>query len=432
MMLRTPRSISLARNFLKDRRGGVLIYVAIALPVFLGISGLAVDVSVWHAHKRSIQTIADAGAVAGASELVRMIEASNRNDLADTAAREDATATGAKVSDQITVNIPPTAGDYAGATNAVEVIVTRDAPSLLSRLVFPQQASVSARAVSFAAHGEYCIYALNSSKANALHISGSAAMTIGCGVVVNSTASAPDEALHVTGGGCLNASVIKVVGDYSQSGCYDKAEPFQGTEPVGNPLEGKFSAPPEVSWPCEPTSNLVVDASNSPYDLSAGLHCKKIDVKNGGILRLAPGTHVLEKGISAVGGIIKEQPGSTGITLYFGPDTKSSETINFSSDPIVTLSAPTTGPYAHLLIYVDEAATGNVQHNLTAHADSVFNGLIYMPGHDIDFSGSSDTMGETVMIIADEIKLSGDANFSNLSTIPFFLNQEDLKPRLSE
>jgi hypothetical protein len=257
-------------------------------------------------------------------------------------------------------------------------------------------------------------------------------MTIGCGVVVNSTASAPDEALHVTGGGCLNASVIKVVGDYSQSDCYDKAEPFQGTEPVSNPLEGKFSAPPEVSWPCEPTANLVVDALNSPYDLPAGLHCKKIDVKNDGILRLAPGTHVLEKGISAVGGIIQEQPGSTGITLYFGPDTKSSETIKFSSDPIVTLSAPTTGPYAHLLIYVDEAATGNVQHNLTAHADSVFNGLIYMPGHDIDFSGSSDTMGETVMIIADEIKLSGDANFSNLSTIPFFLNQEDLKPRLSE
>jgi Flp pilus assembly protein TadG len=138
MMFRTPRSIPLARNFLKDRRGGVLIYVAIALPVFLGISGLAVDVSVWHAHKRHIQTIADAGAVAGASELVRMIEASNRNDLADTAAREDATASGAKVSDQITVNIPPTAGDYAGATNAVEVIVTRDAPSLLSRLVEPR------------------------------------------------------------------------------------------------------------------------------------------------------------------------------------------------------------------------------------------------------------------------------------------------------
>ncbi len=428
MMLRTPRSIPLARKFLKDRHGGVLIYVAIALPVFLGISGLAVDVSVWHAHKRHIQTIADAGAVAGASELVRMIEASNRNDLADTAAREDATASGAKVSDQITVNIPPTTGDYAGATNAVEVIVTRDAPSLLSRIVFPQQATVSARGVAFAAYGEYCIYSLNSSEANALHISGGAAMSLDCGVMVNSSASAPDEALHVTGGGCLNASVIKVVGDFSGSGCYNTSEPFQGTEPIENPLAGYFSAPAAASGACTTSGNLTVH-SGDVVDLPAGRHCGKITVQNGGTLRLAGGTHVLDKALTVHGTLI-EQVGSTGVTLYLGPDTGSSDSLNFASDADVTLSAPTTGPYADLLIYVDEAATGDVKHNLTAKTSSSLAGLIYMPGQDIEFSGSSGT--DTVMLVADEIKLSGQANFGNLGAIPFFLDQADLKPRLSE
>ena len=428
MMLRTPRSTPLARNFLKDRRGGVLIYVAIALPVFLGVSGLAVDVSVWHAHKRHIQTIADAGAVAGASELVRMIEASNRNDLADTAAREDATASGAKVSDQIAVNIPPTAGDYAGATNAVEVIVTRDAPSLLSRFVFPQQASVSARAVAFASEGEYCIYSLNSSKANALHVSGGAAMSLDCGVMVNSSASAPDEALHVTGGGCLNASVIKVVGEFSGSGCYNTSEPFQGTEPHENPLDGYFSAPAAASGICTTSGNLTVH-SGDVVDLPAGRHCGKITVQNGGTLRLAGGTHVLDKALTVHGTLI-EQAGSNGVTLYLGPDTGNSDALNFASDADVTLSAPTTGDYANLLIYVDEAATGDVKHNLTAKTSSSLAGLIYMPSHDIEFSGSSGT--DTVMLVADEIKLSGQANFGNLGAIPFFLDQADLKPRLSE
>jgi Flp pilus assembly protein TadG len=346
MMLRRPRSNPLARKFLKDRYGGVLIYVAIALPVFLGVSGLAVDVSVWHAHKRHIQTIADAGAVAGASELVRMIEASNRNGLADTAAREDATASGAKVSDQIAVNIPPTGGDYAGATNAVEVIVTRDAPSLLSRFVFPQQASVSARAVAFASEGEYCIYSLNSSKANALHISGGAAMSLDCGVMVNSSASAPDEALHVTGGGCLNASVIKVVGEFSGNGCYNTSEPFQGTEAIENPLAGKFPTPAAASGICTTSGNLTVH-SGDDVDLPAGRHCGKITVQNGGTLRLAGGTHVLDKALTVHGTLIEKDDPPPGVTLYMGPDTGNSDALNFAADADVTLSAPTTpGPYA--------------------------------------------------------------------------------------
>ena len=36
------------------------------------------------------------------------------------------------------------------------------------------------------------------------------------------------------------------------------------------------------------------------------------------------------------------------------------------------------------------------------------------------------------MLVADEIKLSGQANFGNLGAIPFFIDQADLKPRLSE
>jgi hypothetical protein len=253
-------------------------------------------------------------------------------------------------------------------------------------------------------------------------------MSLDCGVMVNSSASAPDEALHVTGGGCLNASVIKVVGDFSGSGCYNTTEPFQGTEAIENPLDGYFSAPAAASGACTTSGNLTVH-SGDDIDLPAGRHCGKITVQNGGTLRLAGGTHVLDKALTVHGTLI-EQAGSTGVTLYLGPDTGNSDALNFASDADVTLSAPTTGDYANLLIYVDEAATGDVKHNLTAKTSSSLAGLIYMPSHDIEFSGSSGT--DTVMLVADEIKLSGQANFGNLGAIPFFLDQADLKPRLSE
>ena len=438
--------ISQVRNFCKDRRGGVLIYVALAIPVFLGVSGLAVDISVWHANKRSVQTLADAGAIAGASELTRMVDAANRETLADTAAREDATASGAKITDQIAVNIPPTSGDYEGATNAVEVIITREAPSLLSRVISPGDREVSARSVAFAAYGEYCVYALNNSAPNSLQVSGGASMTLGCGVAVNSNASAPDEALHVTGGGCLNASVIKVVGDYSSGGCYNDAEPFQGTEALANPLAGRFSAPAEASGACttsgnirvrendeEPTADVVPNDidGDGVYDLIAGRHCGSITVQKDGILRLAEGVHVFDKGIGVQGTVI-EHPMSGGVTFYLGPDTGNSDTIDFQAEASVTISAPTTGPYANVLIYVDEAATGNVSHNFTAQTSAAYSGLIYMPGHDLNFAGDTTAGGEAVMLIADEIKLTGQADFANLETIPFFVDQEDLKPRLSE
>jgi len=431
-MSRIRRQVGKLKTFGRDHRGGVLIYVALAIPVFLGVSGLAVDISVWHAHKRAIQTLADAGAVAGASELSRMTTASNRESLADAAVREDALASGAKASDVITVNIPPTAGDFIGATNAVEVIVTRDVPTMLSRLINPNDTQVSSRSVAFAAEGQFCVYSLNTSSPNAFQVSGGAQMDLSCGVMVNSDASAPDDALHVTGGGCLNANYIKVVGDYSAGGCYNDAEPFQQTEAIGDPLSGYFSPPPEATATCASSAKITVEdaATNGPYDLSAGRHCGAIEVKNGGVLRLASGTHVIDKGLSAVGGEIIGQPSYTGVTLYFPPDTNNSTTLDLSSNPRIDLKAPESGPYEGLLIYVDEAATGNVKHNLTANSVSVLDGLIYMPGHDVDIEGQAGA--QMSMLIADEIKLSGGASFTNSTSIPFFTAQEELKPRLSE
>ena len=60
-----------ARAAMRDRRGAVLIYTALAAPVFIGTVGLSVDVAGWQAQKRQLQTIADAAALGGALERLR-------------------------------------------------------------------------------------------------------------------------------------------------------------------------------------------------------------------------------------------------------------------------------------------------------------------------------------------------------------------------
>jgi hypothetical protein len=157
------------------------------------VAGLAVDVAAWQAQKRSIQTTADAAAFAGANELVRLHNKTNRDDGA-TAAAELAAAMNNYVDpddgdpdpDALTINIPPLYGEFAGATNAVEAIVRRPVPTFLAGLVFDGPAHVSARSVAHADYGEYCVMALNSSQPNSLKVSGGANLNLNCGVYVNS------------------------------------------------------------------------------------------------------------------------------------------------------------------------------------------------------------------------------------------------------
>jgi hypothetical protein len=52
------------------QRGGVLVLVAISLTALLGITALAIDTGNFRAHRRQLQSAADAGALAGAAQLI--------------------------------------------------------------------------------------------------------------------------------------------------------------------------------------------------------------------------------------------------------------------------------------------------------------------------------------------------------------------------
>jgi hypothetical protein len=405
------------RRFFKESSGGIFIYTALALPLLLGVAGLAVDVSIWHVHKRTVQTTADAGAIGATNEIFRSIDDTSREDKAKVVAETEAANNGFVAgSDTITVNIPPLSGDFAGATNAVEVIIRRPVPTYLASLVFDGGAFVSARAVGRVIGGDFCILSLNTTALDALKVSGGADVTLGCGVYVNSENV---EAIDTPGGGCLNAAVIKTAGSYNKSGCYNPA-PYESTQPTLNPLEGQFSPPPEASLACDaflPNSGLKVDSDNSPYTLPPGNHCKNVTVQAGGELILADGNHVFSDAqIKSTGGSLHSEVAGDGVTLYFPDTTGASDGFDISGGD-VNLTAAQSGPLAGVLIYVDEnAPSGNFSHNITAQGTSSLTGLIYAPSQDVNFAGG--TEAQAIAIIADEISLSGQAGFINIGSIP--------------
>ncbi len=74
---------------------------------------------------------------------------------------------------------------------------------------------------------------------------------------------------------------------------------------------------------------------------------------------------------------------------------------------MVTLSAPTSGVYAGILVYQDRNTTANVVHKLNGGSTMALDGIIYTPSTTVEFTGGSSSDSLSIVVIADTVKLGG-------------------------
>ena len=214
MSLLTRRCLTVGRRVRADERGALAVITALALPVLLGFAALGVDVAGWYAQSRAIQTAADAAAVSAALESLRTGDAGQ----IELAALRDAARNGIgpDTGDEITVNIPPESGPYAGDSSAAEVVVSRPGALFFGHILTSDGPVLTARSVAranFAVSNTYCVWAMNPDLSAAFKVSGGAVVELDCGVFVN---SADASALSQNGeGSCITASKIRVVGGFT-------------------------------------------------------------------------------------------------------------------------------------------------------------------------------------------------------------------------
>ena len=145
---RADRAAGFWLRLLRDSTAGTTTLVAFAAPVFVGALGVGIDTSAWYIEKRKVQQQADAAALGGA----RVKGAGQTNTTARTVATRDAQRNGfvASGTSTLTFNSPPTSGGYTGKSTAVEVIVTKQLPSLFSSYLLGVSArTVTGRAVGY-------------------------------------------------------------------------------------------------------------------------------------------------------------------------------------------------------------------------------------------------------------------------------------------
>lgn len=390
----------------RDQGGAVAIIMALVIPILVGAVGLAVEVGMWYAERRSLQTAADAAAMGAAWEL--NIAGGN----ATAAATADAVRNGfsAAGGGSITVTTPPASGAYAGDASAVQVSLTEPQPLLFAGLFLAGPVTVTTTAVAQAGPPTaYCILALSASAASAVSVTGSAGVSLsGCGVHSNSNSST---ALTVSGSGTLTTDYANTVGgqDVSGAGTLASTEaPRTGARTQSDPYA-------DLELPTDPVgctkSNYKPDDGET---LSPGRYCGGLTINAGREVNLDPGIYIIDKGSLGVNG--NATLTGTGVTIVLTGSSSDYASVDINGGAVVDLSAPTSGDYAGVVFYQDRDAPAGSDNKFNGGSTMEITGAMYFPSQDVKFNGGNSVGGGCTHIIASTVAFSGNSTLGNNCT----------------
>lgn len=388
-------------------RGFVLLLLAVSALVLFGFVGLSVDVGYIHLARTRQQAAADAAAMAAVHE-VTAGRSANVAAAARLASQQNGFTDGVN-GVTVTVNKPPSSGDYSADNSATEVILAANASTFFMRTFGLTSVLVRTRAVSRPAPDPNCIYILDPADNDALKMGGTSAINASCGIYVNST---HEKAINVGSSACLNATSIKVVGGfYHNSSCPMTPTPTTGVDPVPDPLA---SLPAPAVGGCT-QSKYEVDGVS--VTASPGVYCEGITVKNGGRLTLLPGVYIISgKGLT-MGGNTSRLTGS-GVMIYnTSGNGYAFDRVDINAGT-VQLSGPTSGPYSGILYFEDRAAPSGKDVTMDNLVNSYLEGAIYTKNNKFRLA-SLNSSAKFAIFVVKKLELTGPSvigtDYSSLS-----------------
>ena len=309
-----------------DRRGMVVVLVAVLFPVVVGAMAMALDAGVLYLQRRSAQSAADAAALAGAYVLY--------NTSNFTQAQTAAVSVAGKNGYTIT-----TSNVTQPKTTQVAVQVAASPPRFFSGIWGKGSLSVSASATAQAntastgttPYSTAAVILTDPSASGSLSLAGSAKITAGAGIQVNSTSMTAVNANNAGG----TASPVNVVGGYTtSSGGYLSGTVHAGVSSVGDPL-ASLAAPTDPGSSTNQDSHMKSYPGYGSYTMQPGEYTTSVSLGNGGTFTMNPGLYYFKggAGLTIANGATLS---GTGVTVYM----ETGGTINFEGGTTTTLSAP--------------------------------------------------------------------------------------------
>jgi len=391
---------------LRDKRqsGQALVAATVGLVALLAATGLAIDVGYLRYQKRLQQSAADSAALAGAAELKFGGSGGYK-----TAAQQDSSLNGftdGVNNVTVTPSNPPSTGPNSTDNNSVEVIVSAVQPTFFMKIVGVNSTTLTARAVAKLTGGgsRGCLYTLGLGGAGGITTNGTASIDApNCGILDDST-------LTKNGSGHITAASIGTVGAVTDhGGGAITPTPVSGIVAAADPLA--YLTPPGTGGAC--LDGTVKDppgggggkgggggGGTGPQVLNPGNYCTGISVSGKKDVVLNAGTYVITGGGVDFGG--SGTVTGTGVTFYFAA---TGDSITFHGKQTIKLTAPTTGNYAGILFYQNQAnATAAT---LDGANGSKFEGALYFPGAPLTINGAAGSTSAYMIVVVKSVTLNG-------------------------
>ena len=411
----------------RDERGQTIMLVALSLPLLLGFVGMATDVGALFKDKRTMQTAADAGAIAGALNLT--------NGTYVTAAKAATQANGYKDgSNNVTVTVPSTpqwsASNYYHQTGYVEVTITKTEPTIFLALFGLPSVKVLARAVATnQGVGNGCVYTLGTTGTD-LKVQGSLNITApDCAFSVNSGDT--NAIVEIGSGGTVKTSSVSAVGDIGTTGWSDfSPKPVGGVVASSDPLAGM-----QYPYTCSAggcTCSVTPGICDTNPDTAMPGSCVAFAYNKNGTTNLSPGCYSFGGGTLKVTGnsTINLSSGvyfftngtlqlqstttmnATGVTMIL-TDTAA---LDMGGGPTLNISAPDkTGTFPGILYYQVPADTSPL--TLVGGPGVTIEGVFYAPTAAVTLQGNAGGTIDTDFV-SKSLSLLGNPSFHSYADLP--------------
>lgn len=229
----TKRIKNLFGDLKSDTSGNAMMLMAMGMPVLIGSSGLAVDMTQWYMWKRELQYAVDQAAIAGAWARA---EAATQDTYQSRATQEFDANLGSLYGK--TSGLASWLSNYNGGTNnAVKVRSTTTVTLPFSQFMMGTSTTIKAEAkATFEAATNWttCLLALDPSASGALTIGGSASGTVTCGAGAISTSGT---AIVKNGNPSVTLGDIIAAGGI-ESGLSGNGTVHQYVSNLSNPYDG--------------------------------------------------------------------------------------------------------------------------------------------------------------------------------------------------
>ena len=398
-----------------QRKGTVVVAVAISLVALFGILALSVDSGLLMDKRRQVHCTADAAALAAASDMYARWWTNKGLDPGGTA-RASALATAAANGYTngvdgctITVNIPPLSGPFINMAGHAEVIINHVQPRYFSRVFGTQGVVYGARAVSRGRRSaiDNAIIVLAPGGKGSLNAGGNGAISVtGSAIQVNSS---DISAMIANGNGTMTADRFLVAGSpgYTTPGGGSFAGPIvPNSKPIPDPLA--YLPVPDPSTMTVESTNKTQISGNRTVKLKPGVYKDGISI-TGGTVNLDPGIYYMDGGGFSLSG--QANLYGTGVMIYNAPKSNS-DTISLSGGGNCSLWPMLTGPYQGVLLFQDRTSTAPVSVSGSSGASLTLNGTFYCASATLNVTGNGTQQTIGSQYISYNLVLGGNGSYT--------------------